>query len=164
MEKQINNLVSGMEVTVNTITQKTEENMDSNLFLANSYRVLTNLTKVIGDVLKKWKKILMDRKVFCFFEEDNQKVQYQEGKAKSYIDTKRAFEWFVKKDKLVEFLDIVSISETALKDYPHVINESKIVTNDTTSGTIKVGKIQKKDREEMGKIIKMTEDYEKENK
>ena len=119
---------------------------------AARYRELYKEEKRIKEEMDELKKILIELEVEEYFLEDKEKVVYQEGSAKSHLDSKLVYESV----GLENFLKIASVSEASIKkaegitegEKITIIGQSKVLLEEKNSPTIKVGKMNKKELEE----------------
>ena len=114
---------------------------------AEAYKNLYVLAKEIETKMSSIKPKLIESKVFEIFEDDDLKVIFEDGKVKSYLDTKRVYK---EVKNLDSFLEVATVSEKSLKDNfqdaDEIIAKSKIILEEKTNPAISVRKLTKEDK------------------
>jgi hypothetical protein len=117
--------------------------------IAHLYAEHKEILEVIESKMNQLKKLLIENKVNEYFPEEDLKVVYQEGSQKSYLDAKKVCGVI----GINKFLEIAKVSETdvkTLEDSHRIIGESKVVTEERTSPSVRVAKLSKEDKERLG--------------
>lgn len=138
------------------VTNFIKKQLDVDLFdiraVANQYRHLDEIEKLAKLEKDSLKKTLLEAKVQEYFIEEKQKVVFGEGRKKTCLDNRIIYNL----QGLDFFLAIASVSEKAIKESNLIekeqeilIAESKETLAETTSPSIKVGKMTQKELKEM---------------
>jgi hypothetical protein len=120
--------------------------------VANHYRQLNEVAKLVEKEMGSLKTILIENQVNEIFMEDEEKVVYQEGRQKSFLDSQKVY----KVIGLENFIKIATVTETALKstnltvgEVTTVIGQAKVVLEEKASPSIRVAKLSKNELKEM---------------
>lgn len=121
--------------------------------VADNYRKLNEVVKLAEKEMDVLKSVLVNNKVEEYFLEEEEKVVYQEGRNKTFLNTEEVY----KALGLESFIKVASVSEKAIRDIEDlthgeketVIGQSKVILEEKTRPSIKVGKITKKELKEM---------------
>lgn len=137
----------------NFIKKQTEIDMDNIREVAAHYKQLDEISKLAKKEMDLLKKKLIEAEVSEYFLEDEMKVVFEEGKKRTALSSFRVAETI----GFEEYLKISTVSEKAIKDWAHnieedyapIIAEAKYTLEEKSASTIKVGKITKKEFQEM---------------
>lgn len=140
------------------ISKETKENLMNDTLkvditnvrdVAELYKELHELGKLVEEKMNKLQPILVDNKVHEVFTEEEKKVQWQQGSEITKLNNKIVFENM----DVDSFLEVCSVSESALKKSLNIngealIAKAKIKTGKFKSDSIRVTKMTKKELEE----------------
>jgi len=136
----------------NFIKKQTDIDLSDIREVANHYRQLNGFSKLITQEMSRLKGILLESEVNEYFLDDKEKVVFEEGKSKSFMDPQ-----LVLKDVGQEiFMELVSVSKKAITDKfkddiqtaKILIAKSEVTLNEKTSPSVKVGKMTQKELKE----------------
>lgn len=137
----------------NFIRKQAEIDLDNIREVAEHYKQLDEISKLAKKEMDVLKKVLIEVEVSEYFPEDEMKVVFEEGKKKTYLDSDKVFKMI----GLERFLEAATVSETSLKNTlknderlaEKTIAEAKVTLEERTSPSIKIGKMTKKELQEM---------------
>lgn len=137
----------------NFIRKQAEIDLDNIREVAEHYKQLDEISKLAKKEMDVLKKVLIEVEVSEYFPEDEMKVVFEEGKKKTYLDSDKVFKMI----GLERFLEVATVSETSLKNTlknderlaEKTIAEAKVTLEERTSPSIKIGKMTKKELQEM---------------
>ena len=116
---------------------------------ARYYAALDSILKTIKNQMDLLKIDLIKEKVFQYFEDEDLKVVFEEGKSTSYIDQKALYKKMEKDGRIEQFVGVCKITEKDLKmldDGEKLLNKFKIITEKKTEPSIKVAKLTIEDK------------------
>jgi hypothetical protein len=146
-------------ISKETFNNLRDDNLKVNLKdireVSKLYKDLNELKNLVDLKMKKIKPILIENKVYELFPEDHIKVQFFEGRSKSFIDVKKVS----KEVSPDDFLKMVTITEKSIKDVmkkeaTRIIGLSKKQLQETISPIIKVSKMTKDELKESSSLPK----------
>lgn len=137
----------------NFIKKQVEIDLSNIREVAKHYKQLDEISKLVKKEMDVLKKKLIEAEVSEYFLEDETRVIFEEGKKKTYLDSFKVSETI----GLEQYLHISTVTEKAIKDWAHNIEEdyspiiaaAKRTLDEKTAPTIKVGKMTKKELQEM---------------
>ena len=137
----------------NFIKKQIEIDFENIREVADNYRQLNEISSLLKKEMDTLRKVLIEAEVSEYFLEDEQKVVFEEGRKKTYLDSHKVF----KNIGLERFIEVATITETSLKNllknhesvFMKTIAESKVTLEEKTSPSIKVSKMTKKELQEM---------------
>lgn len=96
------------------LLQKAEINFDDVREVAERFKELTEISKLLEVQINRLKPILVDAKVLELFPDDGQKVVFVEGRALTEIDTTGLFDMLFKAGRMWDFVRVASVTATSL--------------------------------------------------
>jgi len=137
----------------NFIRKQKEIDLDNIREVADHYRILDEISKLVKKQMDSLKKTLIENEVEEFFPEEEMKVVYSEGNKKTFLSTVTLYN----KLRLEDFIRAATVTEKAIRDLPEasdsykesVIAEAKMTLDEKTAPSIKVAKMTKKELQEM---------------
>ena len=121
--------------------------------VAEHYKQLDEISKLAKKEMDLLKKTLIESEVSEYFLEEEMKVVFEEGKAKTYLDSQKVLQSI----GIERFVEAATVTETSLKKLLEndvrtaevTIAEAKVTLDEKTAPSIKVGKMTKKELQEM---------------
>ena len=132
----------------NFIRKQVEIDLSNMREVADHFRQLDEIMKLAKKQSDALKKVLVENEVEEFFIEDEQKVVFQEGRVKTFIDVNV----LVNNMTMSDFLSVATVTETALKNHDdgdELIALAKVTLDEKTAPSVKVAKMTKKELQEM---------------
>jgi len=116
---------------------------------ARYYAALDSILKTIKNQMDLLKIDLIKEKVSQYFEDEDLKVIFEEGKSTSYIDQKTLYKKMEKDGRIEQFVGVCKVTEKDLKmldDGEKLLSKFKVITEKKTEPSIKVAKLTVEDK------------------